>query len=77
MSIKTSRVKYSIPTYISPTQPQKEVPNMIPLLKYLLRFIISLCITMAVIFVMACVALIVYFIVKGDIKIRKISEGED
>lgn len=50
---------------------------MISLLKYLLRFIISLCITIAAIFVMSCVVAVVYFIVKGDIKIRRISEDEE
>lgn len=50
---------------------------MIPLFKYCLRFIISLCITIAVIFVTACVIAVIYFTVKGDIKIRRISEDED
>lgn len=50
---------------------------MISLFKYLSRFIISLCITLAVIFVMVCVVAVVYFIVKGDIKIRRISEDEE
>jgi len=50
---------------------------MISLFKCLLRFIISLCITVAVIFIIACAVAVVYFIVKGDIKIRRISEDED
>lgn len=62
---------------VSPTQPKKEVPNMIPLLKYLLRFIISLCITIAVIFVMACVIAVIYFAIRGDIKIHRISGDEE
>lgn len=44
---------------------------MISLMKYLHRFIISLCLTVAVIFVMACVIVVVYLAVKGDIKISK------
>ena len=50
---------------------------MIPLLKYLLRYIITLCITIAVIFAMACVIEVIYFAIKGDIKIRRISEDEE
>lgn len=50
---------------------------MISLFKYLSRFIISLCITIAVIFVMACVALVIYIALKGGIKIRMISGDEE
>ena len=50
---------------------------MISLFKYCLRFIITLCLTIAVIFVMACVVAVVYFAVKGGIKIHRISEDED
>lgn len=57
--------------------PKKEAPGMISPFKYLLRFIISLCITIAVIFVMACVALVIYIALKGGIKIRMISEDEE
>lgn len=50
---------------------------MISLLKYLFRYIISLCLTIAVIFVMSCVIAVIYFAIKGDIKIRRISEYEE
>ena len=50
---------------------------MISLFKYLLRFIITLCITVAAIFVIACVALVVYFVIKGAIGIRMIREDKD
>lgn len=50
---------------------------MISLLKYLRRFIISLCLIVVVIFVMACVITVVYFVARGDIKIRRISGNEE
>ncbi len=50
---------------------------MISLFKYLSRFIISLCITLAVVFVMACTALVIYCAIKGGIKIRMISGDEE
>ncbi len=50
---------------------------MISPFKYLLRFIISLCITIAAIFVMACVALVIYCAIKGGIKICMISDDEE
>ena len=50
---------------------------MISLFKCLLRFIITLCITVAAVFVIACVALIIYFAIKGGIRIRMISGYED
>lgn len=56
--------------------PKKEAPRMISPFKYLLRFIITLCITLAVIFVTVCVIAVLYFAIKGDIKIRRISEDE-
>lgn len=56
--------------------PKKENPKMILLFKYLLRFVITLCITVAAIFMTACAAWVVYFAIKGGIKIRKISEEE-
>lgn len=65
------------PIHIFHPQPKKEDPNMISLFKYLSRFIISLCITLAVVFVMACTALVIYCAIKGGIKIRMISGDEE
>lgn len=50
---------------------------MISLFKCLLRFTITLCITIAVIFVIACVVLVIYFAIKGGIRFRMINEDED
>lgn len=50
---------------------------MISLFKYLRRLIITLCITLAAIFVITCVALVIYFAIKGGIRIRMISEYGD
>ena len=50
---------------------------MISLFKYCLRFIISLCLTVAVIFVMSCTIAVIYFFVKGDIRIRKIEDESE
>lgn len=50
---------------------------MISLFKYLLRFTISLCITIAAIFMAVCVALVLYIALKGGIKIRKISSNKE
>lgn len=55
----------------------KEAPGMISLFKYLLRFTISLCITIAAIFMAVCVALVLYIALKGGIKIRKISSNKE
>lgn len=49
---------------------------MISLFTNLLRFIITLCIIVTAIFVIACVALVIYFALKGNIKIRTINENE-
>lgn len=50
---------------------------MISLFTNLLRFIITLCIIVTAIFVIACVALVIYFALKGGIKIRMISVDEE
>lgn len=54
----------------------KEEPNMISLLKYWLRHIITLCLMIAIAFMVACTVLVIVLIANGDIRIHRIKEDE-
>ncbi len=44
-------------------------------LKYWLRYILTLCLIAAIIFMMMCTVTVIYLIGKGDIKIRMIRDN--
>lgn len=50
---------------------------MISLLKYWLRHIITLCLMIAIIFMVACTIFVIVLIANGDIRIHRIKEDEE
>jgi hypothetical protein len=55
----------------------KEEPNMISLLKYWLRHIITLCLMIAIVFMVACTVFVIVLIANGDIRIRMVKDGHE
>lgn len=64
---------------VSPiTQPHpKEEPNMISAIKCYLRHILTLCLTIAIIFMIACTVFMIVLIANRNIRIHRIKEDEE
>lgn len=54
----------------------EEEPNMRSLLKYFFRYILTLCLIAAIVFMVACTVLVIVLIANGAIKIHRIEADE-